>query len=88
MTNNIAKIRAALAEYDPHIEWTDDDGDFPLVDEGDRVQWDVHEFRIVRCEGCYEQECDFIPPHSIADVMNAMDAAAKALNDYLRSKSP
>ena len=76
-------VLADLANYDQHAEWTHDDN-FPLILEGDRVQWEVNEYSVTRCEGCYEQTCDFIHPHSVADVMNAMDAAAKALNDSLR----
>lgn len=84
----IADIRAALAEYDPEIEWDLCDCGFSLCHEGDPVHWMISDDQIMRSEGCYEQACDYLPPHSVADVMNAMDAAAKALNDYLRSKAP
>lgn len=74
---------ADLANYDKNADWQHD-GDFPITLENEREQWEIHDDWIIRSEGCYEQTCDFIPPHSVADVMNAMDAAARALNDSLR----
>lgn len=81
-----AELLAALAEYDPEIEWesVDGDGKSPFVCENDGVEWVAEYDGMQRIHGCHKQQCDFIDPHSVADVMRAMDAAANALNDYLR----
>ena len=79
------EILAALAEYDPEIEWASeyDDGNTPFVFEGEEVQWEIHDGYIIRREGCYTQEADFITPYPLALLMNAMDAASAALGDAL-----
>jgi len=80
------EILAALAEYDPEIEWASeyDDGNTPFVFEGDGLHWEIHAGYIKREEGCYTQECDFIEPYPLALLMRAMDAASKALGATFR----
>lgn len=86
---NAQEILAALAEYDPEMEWYSeyDDGQTPFLHEGDPVHWEIHDGYIKREEGCYTQECDYIGPYPLALLMRAMDAASAALGATFREAS-
>ena len=77
------KVKAEILKYDEHAE-VEDCGVFPLVIGFERKQFDVYEDYICYNVGCYDQQCDVIAPATISDVMNAMDAAAKAFNESLQ----
>jgi len=86
-----ATLAALEAAYGEGWEWDEDDETFTYEGEhcDGEATWTIERFNgfnIHREEGWYEQRGEAQSVAELVHVMAAMDAASKALNDYMLKK--